>query len=295
MTEDAGVADDGAFGESLSDDGPDFAGLHESFQPAHGETAPHWPDIKAQFSPEVAIFNYEINRVNQTLMAAGVDHHMLGKMGRAALLKKLFVSSQVFEEDHVLHTIMTQTYGVRDALTETDAERAAKEGTIHQNAAQSAAAALNARTMVAGFEELPLSVQHYWLDYNQKLDGVSTELSAAMKRHASDAELDGIYQRFRQSRPDYIVPEIEMMPDAAPQLSADAPDISMQQAVQSSGQDQLDNFLQQFEQRMRKIDMKFPKKVENTQWRDYVTQGEISPPSTPHMPGAAGSHKLPPR
>lgn len=84
-----------------------------------------FPHSKNVFSPDAKIFTYEMNRIGQALRVAGIDPGMLNKMQRSQVVRALMMDSTLFEEQGAMFKLFRQLHGIRDAVRQTGAEKAA--------------------------------------------------------------------------------------------------------------------------------------------------------------------------
>lgn len=267
--------------------------VSDVFQPGYGETAGLMSDLQRSFEPHSTVFSYEVNRITQALQAAGIDPAMLTPMARATVLRALNTNMTLFEESGAGVGMFYQTHAIRDAVTETEEERAQREGRPGPS---------ESRTNVLHEPEPSPEVQSYWEKFQHNLGAVVLGVGGLMAAGASMDVVAREYEAYRDATPDFpgsITPFVQNDRSAA---QATGP--NMAQAVNEGMRAPSDDILTRFQQRVDNIDISSIKSELNQRkeggWVQMIENergsGLPQPDHTPHVPGAGKSRDddLPP-
>lgn len=273
---DAAGAESGAGGADAFADGQPVSDV---FQPGYGETAGLIAQLEKSFDPHATVFSYEMNRIGQALRAAGIDPAILTPMSRAVVLRALNTDSTLFEESGAGLSLFYQTHALRDAVSETEQERAQREGRLPGSASDTAPST----TQPAPSPEQ----KQYWEGFQHNLGFAVLGIGGLVAAGASRADIAREYEAYRDMTPDYpgVIERIKPPQTMAQQVTKGVQDASKD--ILQNMQDRVNNInLDDFKPRGLQVG-----NVKSDSWVNYVEGRDPGLPSPGHTPAVPGFSK----
>ncbi|MDG1287079.1 MAG: hypothetical protein P8P30_05885 [Rickettsiales bacterium] len=155
-------------------------------------------------------FSAEYFRINQELMAAGLDIHMLSPMDRARVSAALWSDNDLFEEAGAMISMFRQSYGMLDAMYSEHDEHAHKVGAVdeHLKEAEKALKELRESWKTRPKEQRDF-VQHDWNTRSKNITGYFFESDDLRLNGASQIVQDNALIHFMEMTPQGQLPNAQ--------------------------------------------------------------------------------------
>ncbi len=152
-------------------------------------------------------FSAEYFRMNQELMAAGIDIHMLSPMDRARVSAALWTDNDLFEEAGAMMLMFRQSYGMLDAMYSEEEEHTSKVSAIDEHLEEAERALEELRkSWKKRTKEQRDFIQHDWDIRSKNTAGFFFQSNDLRLNNASHAELDAALAHFQEMTPEYSLP-----------------------------------------------------------------------------------------